>query len=306
MGSLVSRLGDNFRDLTHSRQMETNSVPFLNLISVDDDLAMRYSPDRMQFYANLWEALNGPDPTVVDKVLGIELKNRNQYDTTLEQKKKLVDSLTNLKTEGGAIGESWFSKKLNELKGVKPDAAAPGVAAGVAAAPLDKGKQKDIYDEWTRDPIYSPEAEAVATTDRVVFIAVTYAFRAITLYLIEWSIHNRMITSFETAFWYYFFIYMSFFILLVMLVNIKTESPLFRMMFYYVCTDVKGGTLRVFVHSVVQFLLIIIPFILRETSASSSQTAVFLSFEERQNILKTLSRFTLFTWILTSAVALRV
>jgi hypothetical protein len=303
MGAMLSQFSNNFRDLTHSRQLETNS--FAGIFSVDDDLVMRYSPDRMQFYTNLWEALNGPDPTVVDKVLGIEMKNRNQYDTSLKHKKEIIESLTNLKQGGG----SWYGDIVNKIRtGAAPAPPPPGAAA----APLPtmssqiEERQKDAYEEWKRNPIYSPEAEAVTTTDRVVFIAITYAFRAITLYLIQWSIHNRMITSFEKAFWYYFLIYMSFFILLVMLVNIETKSPLFRMMFYYINMDIKGGNLRVLVHSLVQFLLIIIPFILRETSSSTSQAAVFLSFEERQNILKTLSRFTLFTWILTSAVALRV
>jgi hypothetical protein len=170
----------------------------------------------------------------------------------------------------------------------------------------NKEDPKTVFEEWKEHPIYSPDVEAVSTTDRIVFIATTYVFRAITLYLIEWSLHNRMITSFERAFWYYFFIYISMFILLVMVVNIQSESPVLRMMFYYINTDVKGGTLRLYVHCLAQLVLIIIPFILRETSSSTSQTPMFLTFEDRQNIMKTLSQFTLFMWILTSAIALRI
>lgn len=297
MGTALSRISNNFRDLTHPQQMETNAVPFFSMFSIDDNLAQKYSRDRYQFYANLWEALNSPDPTVVDRVLGIEMKNRAQYEQVNESKRDLVNAARFLKQDGG-VGDteeskSWFRTQLEKLKPDAEGKRTPGVV-------------DNVYQEWKNHPIYSPEVEAVSMTDRIVFIAVTYAFRAITLYLIEWSLHNRMITSFEKAFWYYFFIYVSLFILLVMLVNIQTTNPTLRMMFYYLNTDIRGGSLRIYVHCIAQLLLIIIPFILRETSSATGQAAAFLSFEERQNVLSTLSRFTLFMWVLTSAIALRI
>lgn len=288
MGILWSRLSNNFRNLTHPRQMETNSVPLLGMISIDDNMAQKYSRDRYQFYANLWEALNSPDPTVVDRVLGIEMKNRAQYEQVNESKRDIANAVRFLKQDGGGGEDSWFKAQLDKITG------------------QDKDKAKDVYQEWKNHPIYSPEVEAVSMTDRIVFIAVTYAFRAITLYLIEWSLHNRMITSFEKAFWYYFFIYVSLFVLLAMLVNVQSTNPTLRMMFYYINTDIRGGSLRIYVHCLAQLLLIIIPFILRETSSASGQAAAFLSFEERRNVLSTLSQFTLFMWVLTSAIALRI
>ena len=158
---------------------------------------------------------------------------------------------------------------------------------------------------WEDQPIYSPSVEAVSTTDRIVFIAVTYAFRGISLYLIEWSLHNRMITSFDRAFWYYFFLYVSLFVLLAMAVNVETTSPTLRMLFYYINTDIAGGYVRIYVHLFAQLLLVLIPFILRENSGDTGATA-FLSFQERQTIMSVLSRFTLLMWILTSAIALRI
>lgn len=312
MGNLWSQFSNNFRDLTRPAQMETSSASFLNLLSVNDAMAERYSRDRFQFYANLWEALNSPDPTIVDRVLGLEMKNRAQYEQVQESKRNISQAFNYLQRGGAQRGGAQYG-------GVLPgetDAASKAVGEAVKektwyANKLEKvGDDPDmkraLLQEWKDDPIYSPAVEAVSTTDRIVFIAVTYAFRAITLYLIEWSLHNRMITSFERAFWYYFFIYISMFILLVMIVNIQTENPALRMMFYYVNTDIKGGTLRVYTHCLAQLLLIIIPFILRETSASTSQQPMYLTFKDRQNIINTLSQFTLFMWILTSAIALRI
>lgn len=296
MGNLWSRFSNNFRDLTRPAQMETSSASLFNLLSVNDAMAERYSRDRYQFYANLWEALNSPDPTIVDRVLGLEMKNRAQYEQVQESKRDVAQAFKYLSREskgGGGIQvegtspETWYSKRLAEALG-------------------NDERKKELLEEWKDDPIYSPVVEAISTTDRIVFIAITYAFRAITLYLIEWSLHNRMITSFERAFWYYLFIYISMFILLVMVVNIQTENPALRMMFYYVNTGIKGGTLRVYIHCLAQLLLIIIPFILRETSSSTSQAPMYLTFKDRQNIITTLSQFTLFVWILTSAIALRI
>lgn len=307
--------------------METSSASLFNLFTVNDAMAERYSRDRYQFYANLWEALNSPDPTIVDRVLGLEMKNRAQYEQVQESKRDVAQAFKYFHRGGVPTGDkvptgnevgkeaeaaedatgntggaedakkadtapSWYKRQLMRMGLIQPNA--------------KEAEPSQVYEEWKDDPIYSPATEAVSTTDRIVFIAITYVFRAITLYLIEWSLHNRMITSFERAFWYYFFIYISMFILLVMVVNIPSESPALRMMFYYVNTDVSGGTLRIYVHCLAQLLLIIIPFILRESSTSTSQAPMFLTFEQRQNIMKTLSQFTLFMWILTSAIALRI
>jgi hypothetical protein len=285
MGILWSKsiYSNNFKDLTRPATMETSSSSLLNLMSINDSVAERYSRDRFQFYANLWEALNSADPTVVDRVLSLEMKNRAQYEKVQESKRDIARAVRYVKDTQYGGDPTWYEVKKE---------------------PAVKGEY--TLREWEDDPIHSPVVEAVSTTDRIVFIAITYIFRAITLYLIEWSLYNRMITSFERAFWYYFFIYTSMVILLVMVVNIPTENPTLRMMFYYVSLNIKGGALRVYTHVLVQFLLIIIPFILRETSGTTSQAATFLSFQERQNIISTLSRFTLFMWILTSAIALRI
>jgi hypothetical protein len=303
MGILWSKsiYSNNFKDLTRPATMETSSSSLLNLMSINDSVAERYSRDRFQFYANLWEALNSADPTVVDRVLSLEMKNRAQYEKVQESKRDIARSVryaTDIINKPPQAGGDQSKP---------PQQPQPPQQQSQSTWYSDKKNNPDYtIREWEDDPIHSPLVEAVSTTDRIVFIAITYIFRAITLYLIEWSLYNRMITSFERAFWYYFFIYTSMVILLVMVVNIPTENPTLRMMFYYVSLNIKGGALRVYIHVLVQFLLIIIPFILRETSGTTSQAATFLSFQERQNIISTLSRFTLFMWILTSAIALRI
>lgn len=295
MGNAWSLRKFLLRDITRPEKLEREPIQFLS-----DNQVLQYSPERMEFYNHLWESWLGQDPTVVDKVLGIEMRNRKQYEDVQKSVQDVAKSINNLDrihqerdrpVSGGnnsiQSGGTWFSDKLREFKEAKEA--------------KDIYGQERIYNSWKTNPVFSPDVEKVSTTDRVVFIAMTFLIRVLTLYLIEWGINNRMITSFEKAFWYYFMIYLSFVILWVMLVNINKDDILFRLLFYYVNTNTSKGLLRIAVHCIVQVLLLPIPFILRETTSPS-----FLNFEERRNIINTLSNFTMFVWVLTSAIAIRV
>jgi hypothetical protein len=307
MGNTLGRYKNMFRDFTKVDRGQSEPIQFLS-----ERQALMYNPERYNFYQQLWEVLNGPDPTVIDKVLGIESRNRQQYERTQDSVRDLSKSLhamnrivddkygketaskggngnssvspENYQSEGGA---TWYANKLKEYN----DARNRG----------SYEQQKKVYDEWDNNPVYSSEIEKVSTTDRVVFIGMTFLFRVLTLYLVEWGVNNRMITSFEQSFWYYFIIYISFIILWSMLVNINKEEIVFHLLFYYINTNNSKGMVRIFVHCAIQLLLLPIPFILKEVSAP-----MYLNFEQRRNVINTLSNYTLFIWILTSAIALRV
>lgn len=296
MGNAWSQRKNLFRDLTKVDRGPKEPIQFLN-----EQQALMYNPERYNFYQQLWEVLNGPDPTVIDKVLGIEGRNLQQYERTKEGLRDLSKSLHSLNriakdkygedvgVRGGApqVGGTWYAEKLKDFK----EAQGKG----------DYEKQKRIYEEWDENPVYSSEIEKVSATDRVVFIMMTFVLRVLTLYLVEWGINNRMITSFEQSFWYYFIIYISFVVLWAMLVNINKEEVVFHLIFYYINTNNPKGMTRILVHCGIQLLLLPIPFILKEVSSP-----LYLNFEQRRNVINTLSNYTLFIWILTSAIALRV
>lgn len=289
----MSRYKNLFRDFTKVDRGQKEPIQFLS-----ERQALLYNPERYNFYQQLWEVLNGPDPTVIDKVLGIESRNRQQFERTQESVRDLSKSLHSLnrivddkygKEQKSASrgGGTWYANKLNEFENAGKDG--------------NYEEQKKIYDEWDNNPVYSSEIEKVSTTDRVVFIGMTFLFRVLTLYLVEWGINNRMITSFESSFWYYFIIYISFIILWSMLVNINKDEIVFHLLFYYINTNNSKGMVRIIVHCAIQLLLLPIPFILKEVSSP-----MYLNFEQRRNVINTLSNYTLFIWILTSAIALRV
>jgi hypothetical protein len=293
MGGSMSRYKNLFRDFTKVDRGQKEPIQFLS-----ERQALLYNPERYNFYQQLWEVLNGPDPTVIDKVLGIESRNRQQFERTQESVRDLSKSLHSLnrivddkygkeQKPASRGGGTWYANKLNEFENAGKDG--------------NYEEQKKIYDEWDNNPVYSSEIEKVSTTDRVVFIGMTFLFRVLTLYLVEWGINNRMITSFESSFWYYFIIYISFIILWSMLVNINKDEIVFHLLFYYINTNNSKGMVRIIVHCAIQLLLLPIPFILKEVSSP-----MYLNFEQRRNVINTLSNYTLFIWILTSAIALRV
>lgn len=290
MGNTLGRYKNLFRDFTKVDRGQSEPIQLLS-----ERQALMYNPERYNFYQQLWEVLNGPDPTVIDKVLGIESRNRQQFERTQESVRDLSKSLHSLnrivddkygEEKMGGAG-TWYQKELKDFDSAQREG--------------NFEKQKKIYDEWDNNPVYSSEVEKVSTTDRVVFIGMTFLFRVLTLYLVEWGINNRMITSFEQSFWYYFIIYISFIVLWSMLVNINKDEIVFHLLFYYINTNNSKGMVRIFVHCAIQLLLLPIPFILKEVSSP-----MYLNFEQRRNVINTLSNYTLFIWILTSAIALRV
>jgi len=291
MGNSMSQAKNLTRDFTRPDKLQQEPFQLLS-----DNQVLEYSPDRFNFYNQLWDSLTGPDSTVVDRVLSVEMKNRKQFEDTQRSIQDVAKSVTSLKrisdeqSQNG--GGTWYANKLREFN----DAEADG--------PAGYSQKKGSYDGWKSNPVFSSEVEKVSATDRVVFIAMTFILRTITLYLVEWGINNRMITSFEKAFTYYFLIYVSFIILWALLVNINKDDLMFRLIFYYINFNNSKGMTRVIVHCAIQLLLLPIPFILKESSTSNA--SAFLSFEERRNVINTLSSFTMFVWILTSTISLRV
>lgn len=235
---------------------------------------------------------NGNEPTVKE-AMRLADSFKGQVDEINESKNEILNNLPAVKQSGGATFFKRLNCKLNP--------------ADKSCTELQKTtesqKPETIFREVETDPIFSPEKiMKVSNTDRVIFLAMTFAFRSITIFLIEWGIHSRMITSFENAFLMYFVIYLSLFFMWVVLVNVNDKEVFFHSMFYYVNTDVEKAYVRIFIHCVAQLLLLPLPFVLKD----QQETKDSLTFEERRAVISMLQRFTFFIWILTSVIALRV
>lgn len=163
----------------------------------------------------------------------------------------------------------------------------------------------DMKEAYLADPVYGPEPEKVLMTDRVIFIVATYIIRAIALFMVEWGVHTNFINTFVKGFTLYFGVYMCIFFLLVILTNAREDEYIFRMLFFYINTQSEGGRgiVRLVLHTLCVVMLIPIPFVVRDLREFEKDT---MTFSEKRTILSGIEKFTLYAWILTSVVALKV
>jgi len=232
-----------------------------------------------------------------------KLKNLKEYKTL---KSLIATPLTNT---GGAytsnpqmldiirqIGGSYFNERLNELNKIREK---PDISRKEREAAED-----DVVIEYKNNPLYSPDMEKANYTDRIVFIAVTFMFRAISLVLVQSAINTQFITTFNKAFTYYFLIYSILFIIWILIVNMRKESHIVGLLFYYVNANYDSSIwlTRITVHLLLQLLVLPIPILLTPKFTSNTETD---SFEKRERLYNTLTFFTFVIWIITSLVALR-
>ena len=195
----------------------------------------------------------------------------------------------------GMEGGSYFSDKINEINKINNQP---------LTGKQREAEEEDVIAEYKNNPTFSPDNEKVTFTDRIVFIATTFVFRAIALTLLNSAIQTRYISKFTQAFGYYFIIYSLLFIIWITIVNIPKDNHLVGLLFYYVNTryDSSIWYSRIGVHLVLQLLILPMPILLTPKYSSQSETD---TFEKREHLYNTLTFFTFIIWFITALVALR-
>jgi hypothetical protein len=303
---LRARLSYGFGDLTTVGQPSTTPSLLTN------EQLYSLSPDRFNFYVQLTTALMSGDPSIVYKTLGIE-------NTSRHQRERVNDLITDIGKELGRIDSI---KKEGGIAPVVPVApvlapAAPGTVKSsgggddywrIMDAKLNGAtnvKEKlNITKQNDNHPIYSPDTMRASMTDRVVFIAMTFALRSFSLTFLEWSLSNRMVNSTETAIVFYVGMYLLMFALWVLIVNVGERDIFFKVAFYFINTQGPRGFIRIVLHVLLQLLLLPIPFILQSINANNTGTT-YLSFEDRRRALRLVGNLSFLMWMVSSIVALR-
>jgi len=218
----------------------------------------------------------------------------------------LTESKFTLKTGGEP---SYFEDKLAKFKAqeeaVKTAATPP---ASVDTIHNENKKLEQIVEGINANPIYSPQAKKTTTMDIVVFIVVTYLFRSLALFIVDWAIDSQMVSSMEQGFILYLGIYIILFVLLCLLVNTGPDEDAlnpFKLLFYYINTDINSPA-RIYVHVVLQLLLLPIMFIVKDKTNSATGTQGQSTFEVRRTIISVLNNLTFFIWVISSIVASRL
>jgi len=177
---------------------------------------------------------------------------------------------------------------------------------------------KSDIKNFENDPDNPLKELKITFDDRLVFIFSTFFIRYITLVLIKWCVDINIIKTFEEGFYYYAAIYLTIFWFIVLFVNIDNSTQIdymnfddfmnsIRSVFYYYYMGTNGVT-RLFVHSCLIIVLLMIPVILnirkkKEFDEDDDNKNNILNYEERKKLIKSLSLFTIYIWILTSIIA---
>lgn len=177
---------------------------------------------------------------------------------------------------------------------------------------------KSDIKRFENDPDNPLKELEITFDDRLVFIFSTFFIRYITLVLVKWSIDINIIKTFEEGFYYYAAIYLTIFWFIVLFVNIDNSTQIdymnfddfmnsIRSVFYYYYMGTNGVT-RLFIHSALIVILLMIPVILNirkknDYEEDEENTSNILNYEERKKLIKSLSLFTIYIWILTSIIA---
>lgn len=172
----------------------------------------------------------------------------------------------------------------------------------------------DVVKRVTNHPFFGPKEKNTTNFDIIVFIALTYMIRAISLFIVDWAINSSMVSSLEEAFFLYTGLYIILFGCCCLLVNTGSGggdddgdgsdddeflNP-FKLLFYYLNLDVNSST-RIYVHIVLQLILFPVMLFVRDRSIKPED-----SYEMRRSILRVLSTITMFIWIITSVVSFRL
>jgi hypothetical protein len=187
---------------------------------------------------------------------------------------------------------------------------------------IDDKYDKDIIQKiknFEEDPKNPLEELALTFDDRIVFIIATFFIRYITIIMVQWCIDINIIKTFYEGFIYYAVIYIIIFWFIVLFINIDNSFDVkymnfngiinsIRTLFYYFYMGTNGIS-RLLIHTSLIMILIIIPIILnikkKEEYNDDEQTESIkiLNYDERKQLSKSLSLFTMFIWLFTSIIA---
>ena len=185
-----------------------------------------------------------------------------------------------------------------------------------------KDKDKFIIQQinnFENDPKNPLEELAITFDDRIVFIIATFFIRYITIIMVQWCIDINIIKTFYEGFIYYAVIYITIFWFIVLFINIDNSFDVkymnfngiinsIRTLFYYFYMGTNGIS-RLLIHTSLIMILIIIPIILNIKNKAEFkdeeqiEIIKILNYDERKQLSKSLSLFTMFIWLFTSIIA---
>jgi hypothetical protein len=297
VSKFMARFREGFGSLT---EVDKPSSPAIDLLT--NDQLFRLSPERFNFYMNRKDAIDSGDEEIMQRVLGIETLSRFAREKMARQTSEIAEGLLSVQAarnmsggggserqqHGGAYWKTLYDQ-LAAAETIQDDDQKAEAIRGLAQAHMN-------------NPIYSEKTLQVTLTDRIIFIAITFALRSFALTLVQWGLSTRMVNTMEMAVVMYVVAYLLMFALWVLIVNIGSRDMFLHMVFYYVNTQGDKGAMRVWLHAILLFVLVPVPFALR---AKSDDANPKLSTEGQARTMTMLTNISFIMWAVSAFVALR-
>jgi len=308
---ILARIKYGLGDLTTTGQ-PTTGVSFLT----NEQLA-RIHPDRFNFYVQLTMALMSGNPDVVYRVLGIEGASRHSRERVNELLNDIGNELGQMTSQKqiGKIAEEVSKMKPGEQTGktgnAKPSGASKGGGYWRTMKDYLEPRKDNVMMMMTaaesnaQSPTFSSETMNSTTTDRIIFIAVTFALRSFALTFLEWALTNRMVNTSAVAIVYYVGMYLLLFTLWCLIVNVGRQEVFFKVAFFFVNTQGDRGMVNIILHVFMQLLLLPVPFILQTINPAQNNSSGFMSYEDQRRTLRLVGNLSFLMWMVSSVVALR-
>lgn len=283
--SLLSKLTFGLKRLQESN-------PTAQSASTTDMLSNKW-PKRLDMYRALFAA-DAANPgsvgamfAVVDK---LNQRNANMQDA---EEKLAAETMKQRKQNNNNIPTTFLDEANQYLTGVKIKSAVATTDTTDKTGKKGGGLGDDDVEQFVG-------VKNITMNDRFIFVAVTYVVRLVCLFLIDWSISTNMVDTFKHAFLYYTGLYC---LLIIFLTFVVSNNEIgVQMLMYYMNTDANGYA-RIMIHLFIIFLLLPILYIIQDPSTKNAANTT--DYEYQQSISQSMSTFTMITWMLTSAIALR-
>jgi hypothetical protein len=248
---------------------------------------------------------------------GMQEEDKLRGSLALEYGMNNLENLTEniLKLKENTTGADKFERKKNGIEDFIDDYYK--AHSKPTKAEVSKSLQKAL-DKFETSPSNFLDNIKITREDRLIFIFITFFIRYVTVLMVQWCIDIQIIKDFYQGFLLYAVIYIIIFWFMVMLVNINNITPTTYMntdtnlgslqsMFYYFYMGTNGVS-RLLTHSFLIVMLLAIPIVLNiqeKKSDDPDEIVDTLSYEDKKKLVKTLSLFTIFIWVLTSMIAIK-
>lgn len=187
---------------------------------------------------------------------------------------------------------------------------------------LKASKLQDIVLDIDENEFTSIKNLQLSKEDKLVFIAITFLLRLISLVIIDWSLNSNFIVSFKQAYVLYIVIYCIFLLLIVVMVNMTYNYPIYKlyldshniftsiasaMYFFYIVPGYTiSNSIRLIVHIGIIIILTFTTIIITEldNKKNDSEEVLLYDYTIKKKIRSNLNNFTLILWLFTSLVAM--